>query len=129
MEAAWFKGVDGTTPGTVLIITPMKESMRRYTGAFKKNLAGFSERLDVRTIETSAGTSADVVMFDTVKSSSHVDNPHRLCVALTRAIQAEIILLRRGDSEKASGRNGPYQPEWLSKVFAECEQGGQVLEG
>lgn len=110
VNSPWFKTVDGTNPGTVFIITPMKKSARRYARSMKKDLAGFSKRLDVRTIEMSAGTAADVVLFDTVKSSSHAGDPHRLCVALTRAIQAEIVLLKREDSLKASGRNGPYKP-------------------
>ncbi|KAK0633080.1 P-loop containing nucleoside triphosphate hydrolase protein [Immersiella caudata] len=84
-------------PGTILIISPYKEAVYRYRIAVNKLPQG-RDRVGVNTVDTAQGQEADVVFLDMVKQAptEHVQNPKRLCVALTRARQAEVILMSAG---------------------------------
>ena len=117
-----FMHADGVIPGTIMILTPYKESIYRYQGAvnrlFSKQLR---RRVQVRTVDTAQGQEADVVFLDMVNDHQtiHIANRKRLCVALTRARQAEIILMHR---------NVPVKGD-LKKVYDQCVSGeaGDVL--
>lgn len=100
----------------------MKAFAKNYRHAVDKLSPTQAPRVDVRTIETAAGAEADVVFVDIVKSGSFVDDKNRLNVALTRAKQGEVILMRRPQGHDAA-RNS-----WLSRIFERCEEAGQVLK-
>ncbi|KAG6367630.1 hypothetical protein INS49_001823 [Diaporthe citri] len=121
-----FRQVGRTDRGTILIIAPYKEAYMKYRKSIK-NLPqtfqarlGVEARLEARTIDIAQGTESDFVFVDLVRSSAtdFIDDPHRLCVALTRARQAEVILMHPGM------RRGT---QFLSQVFAHCDQLGQVV--
>lgn len=99
-----FRQVDRNERGTILIISPYKESYMRYKKAIKDLPAQLQTRLNVdrrvesRTIDTVQGGEADFVFLDMVRSEAtdFTDDPNRLNVAITRARQAEIIMLHPG---------------------------------
>jgi hypothetical protein len=84
-------------PGDILILSPYKAAVTKYRIAASKLPKG-GDRVRVLTIDTAQGQEADVVFLDMVKrqSTEHAENPKRLCVALTRARQAEVILMSAG---------------------------------
>ncbi|KAK0656651.1 P-loop containing nucleoside triphosphate hydrolase protein [Cercophora newfieldiana] len=87
-------------PGSIMILSPYKEAVARYRAAVNKIPLGkkVQSRVRILTVDTAQGQEADVVFLDMVKNraSAHVENPKRLCVALTRARQAEVILMPAG---------------------------------
>ena len=91
-----FVQVDSSLPGTIMIISPFGESVQRYRLAVEK-IPDARKRLRVepRTLGTAQGAEADLVFLDMVKlRPSHFSNDKkRLCVALTRARQAEVIMM------------------------------------
>lgn len=95
LKASWFTGLDGETPGSIMIVTSLRESRNRYKKALSKLHQEKRHRVTVRTIDSSQGHQADVVFVDLVKLSQFHDDTCRLCVATTRAIQGEIIVLPR----------------------------------
>ena len=134
---------DSWSPGTIMILSPYKESVIHYQRAVNKLLPKQSRRrVQVRTIDTAQGQEADVVFLDLVNDhpTSHVDDPKRLCVALTRARQAEVILMhwsmltdrrRRFGFGTDDGDYGKMEP-WrrsLKTVQDQCHSGeaGAVL--
>lgn len=99
-----FRQVDKNERGTILIISPYKESYMKYKRAIKELPAQWQARLNVegrveaRTIDTVQGGEADFVFLDMVRSkpTGFTDDPNRLNVAITRARQAEIIMMHPG---------------------------------
>ncbi|KAM7209739.1 P-loop containing nucleoside triphosphate hydrolase protein [Naviculisporaceae sp. PSN 640] len=91
---------DSSTPGTILLVSPYRTSFQRYRSAVDEQIHDPKKRVrvDVRTLGTAQGAEADVVFIDMVKSraSDFSDDSKRLCVALTRARQAEVIMMNRG---------------------------------
>lgn len=96
-----FRQVGKDARGTILIISPYKESYMKYKKALKGLPASWQTRLNVdgrveaRTIDTVQGGEADIVFLDFVRSEAtpFTDDPNRLNVALTRARQGEIIMM------------------------------------
>ncbi|KAF7563952.1 hypothetical protein G7046_g130 [Stylonectria norvegica] len=93
LASSWFTSIDGTHPGTILLITPTKESFNRYLTDLRSWEHGKRQRVELRTIGTAQASEADIVFVDIVKPTKFTNDKKRLCVALTRAIQGEIILL------------------------------------
>ncbi|KAK4460961.1 P-loop containing nucleoside triphosphate hydrolase protein [Cladorrhinum samala] len=119
-----FTQVDGETPGTVMILTPYRAATAKYLEHVTKLNKRMKDRVMVRTIDAAQGQEADVVFFDLVKDhgTTHTDNPKRLCVSLTRARQAELIMLSAGMA--SSGVNNHTR-----KIWKLCESGeaGAIL--
>lgn len=96
-----FKQVGKNERGTILIISPYKESYRKYKDMIKGLPGAWQARLNIearvesRTIDTVQGGEADFVFLDMVRAvaTDFTDDPNRLNVALTRARQAEVILM------------------------------------
>jgi len=109
-------------PGDIMILSPYKEAVHRYRAAVNKlplagnNAAARRSRIRVLTVDTAQGQESDVVFLDMVKarSTAHVENPKRLCVALTRARQAEVILMSAGMWSDTQN---------LYRVWNRCAQG------
>ena len=126
LNAEWFKGLDGTTPGTIMVITTAKESCFHY----RKELSHWRwedrRRVNVRTIDTSQGHEADIVFVDIVKPGKFTDDKCRLCVATTRAFQGEVIVMRQNYSSNWKSKDGGAS--YLVKIWSHCAQQGQILE-
>lgn len=125
-----FIQVGSSEPGTIMILSPYKEAVNRYQGAVNRlPTRDKKRRVQVRTADTAQGQEADVVFLDMVRSraSSHTDNPKRLCVSITRARQAEVIMMM----ESMATTDGHYMgvPVWLRAIWEKCDSGeeGAIL--
>lgn len=145
-----FRQVGKDARGTILIISPYKESYMKYKKAIKSLPASWQTRLNVqgrveaRTVDTVQGGEADFIFLDFVRSeaSSFLDDPNRLNVALTRARQGEIIMMHPGSKDASSNHYylfcvlankfslNPVRryTHHLSQVFDHCNAMGQVVE-
>lgn len=96
-----FRQTNGVGQGTILIMAFYKQAFIQYRKAIRELKArnpAFKDRIvEARTVDTAQGHEADVVILDSVRQrpTSHLENPNRLCVALTRARQAEFILMHK----------------------------------
>ena len=122
LEDPSFMHPDGATPGTIMILAHYKEAVNRYQGAINRLFSKQSKRrVQVRTVDTAQGQEADVVVLDLVNDHQtvHIANQKRLCVALTRARQAEVILV-----------HGNVLQGDLRKLYDQCFSGdeGTVLD-
>ena len=121
LEDPSFMHPDGVNPGTIMILAHYKEAVNRYQGAINRLFSKQSKRrVQVRTVDTAQGQEADVVVLDMVndRQTVHIANRKRLCVALTRARQAEIILV-----------HGKVLQGDLSTLYDQCVSGeaGAIL--
>ena len=80
----------------------------------------------MQTFATAQSLEADFVFVEIVKSSSFTDDPRKLNVVLSRAVQGEVILLPAGYTRMASRQGGTFRPEWLSRVYKHCEEAAAV---
>lgn len=140
-----FRSTDGTEPGSIIVISPYKAQSEAYRKEIRMTLrdldkkhrrtGGIGEMLhrqvlvDAMTADTCQGHSADLVVFDLVNSelTSHVNDPNRLCVALSRAVQAEIILMETSMLQ-AEGPRKEYGPTNIDSLYDHCKSQGQVTE-
>ncbi|KAK7729294.1 hypothetical protein SLS63_006167 [Diaporthe eres] len=94
-----FRQTSGDGEGTILIMAFYKQAFIQYRKAIrelKTRHPAFKDRvIEARTVDSAQGHEADIVILDFVRQrpTSHLNNPNRLCVALTRARQAEFILM------------------------------------
>jgi hypothetical protein len=82
-------------PGTIMIQTPYSTAYRQYLGEVKQWPLNWQSRVQVLTVDKAQGNQADVVFLDMVRTSSvgFMDDAQRLNVAITRARQAEVIIM------------------------------------
>ncbi|KAL6691810.1 P-loop containing nucleoside triphosphate hydrolase protein [Trichoderma pleuroticola] len=94
LEDEDFQSVDGA-PGTIMIQTPYSTAYREYEAEVKHWPAEWKSRVVVVTVDKAQGNQADVVFLDMVRTTSagFMDDPQRLNVAITRARQAEVIVM------------------------------------
>ncbi|KAK4229567.1 P-loop containing nucleoside triphosphate hydrolase protein [Podospora fimiseda] len=118
-----FKQVGGSRAGTIMIISPYKAATQKYLQAIRESglKKRRKQRILIRTVDTAQGQEADVVFLDLVRDhgTSHTDNSKRLCVSLTRARQAEIIMM---SSEMVSARKGGVNTN-VRSIWKLCESG------
>lgn len=144
-----FRTTDGKKVGSIIVTTPYKAQFTDY----RKEINGLMRELDTehrlnrghderlhrevlveaRTADTVQGHSADVVVYDLVNSevTSHVADQNRMCVALTRAKQAEIIVME----SSMLGREGPayarrrpgFGGSYIDLLYDHCKSNGQVI--
>ncbi|PNP39282.1 hypothetical protein TGAMA5MH_08700 [Trichoderma gamsii] len=89
-----FQSLSGE-PGTIMIQTPYSTAYRQYLGEVKQWPPEWQSRVQVLTVDKAQGNQADVVFLDMVRTSSvgFMDDAQRLNVAITRARQAEVIIM------------------------------------
>lgn len=144
-----FRTTDGKEAGSIIVAVPYRAQFTNYrkeiNGLLKELDAkhrlnrGHGERLhrevlvEARTADTVQGHSADVVVYDFVNSevTSHVADQNRMCVALTRAKQAEVIVMEKS----MLGLEGPAYARrrfasgvtHIDLLYDHCKSNGQVL--
>jgi len=97
------KGLDGK-PKLIMVCSFYLQQAKEYELELARQVqlgnlsADGHKNILVRTVDSSQGLSADLVVVDFVQNSRPGFTAHRqrLCVALTRARQCEIILMSRG---------------------------------
>ncbi|EAQ88548.1 hypothetical protein CHGG_05167 [Chaetomium globosum CBS 148.51] len=120
-----FKHAERDEPGVILIMSPYKKAFNEYKKEIKKLPLSAQKRVETRTVDVAQGHEADFVFLDLAKSNStrFLDNPNRLCVALTRARLGEIIMMHPAMvRSKAFRANSPN----LCRIYSLCTQGAQV---
>jgi len=134
-----FCQLESSEPGTILIISPYRESFNKYDAAIKRLRSPEKrERVKARTCGNAQGAEADITILDMVKdrASEHSDDPKRLCVALTRARQAQIIMMSPGmchgyryyDRERKLWHS--FTPTHLPRIWNSCASGeeGSIID-
>lgn len=116
-----------STPGRVMIQTPYKTAFRQYEAHWKQWSPERQERVQVVTVDKAQGNQADVVFLDMVRTRSvgFMDEPQRLNVAITRARQAEVIVMHRGMTYRYPGRM--VKSRFVSQIWDDAEKGGRLF--
>lgn len=106
--------------GTILIISPYKRAYEQYKQEIKKLPGWARDRVEARTVDVVQGHEADFVFLDFVKekSTQFLDNPNRLCVAITRARLGEIILMHPDMPKSFTFR---HKNAHLNRVYHWCK--------
>ncbi|KAK4458386.1 P-loop containing nucleoside triphosphate hydrolase protein [Cladorrhinum samala] len=112
--------------GTILIISPYKRAYEQYKKEIKKLPRWARERVEARTVDVVQGYEADFVFLDFVKekSTQFLDNPNRLCVAVTRARIGEIILVHPDMPKSSTFR---HKNMYLNRMYHWCKLHNQVV--
>ncbi|POS70459.1 hypothetical protein DHEL01_v211152 [Diaporthe helianthi] len=126
-----FLQTNGKDRGTILIMSPYKRAVIEYgkmisviKGQRPSGLDGCI--VEARTVDTAQGFEADVVILDFVSDwvTKHLQDPNRLCVAITRARQAEFIIMHPEMVNKL-GNLRQFEDSPLADLLAECIANGQ----
>ncbi|KAL2256104.1 hypothetical protein VTK26DRAFT_2177 [Humicola hyalothermophila] len=120
-----FRHADRDEPGTILIISPYKKAYNEYKNAVKNLPHWAQRRVETRTVDVAQGHEADYVFLDLVreKSTKFLDDPNRLCVAVTRVRFGEVIMMHPKMVEStAFVRHSQH----LRRIHAFCKAAGQV---
>ncbi|OAQ69913.1 nonsense-mediated mRNA decay protein 1 [Pochonia chlamydosporia 170] len=121
LEVDWFKSTsDDISPGSILIVTSAVESQRKYEKRLKSFEPEHRERVRVRTVGTTQGIEADVVFIDIARANEYINDTSLLNVALSRARQAEFILLEYPESSLYGA--------CLKQIYDWCSANGQKAE-
>ncbi|VUC33206.1 unnamed protein product [Clonostachys rosea] len=120
--------INQDAPGSIMIQTPYSTALREYISHIKTWQKTWQSRVRVLTVDTAQGNQADVVFLDMVRTTKagFMDDPKRLNVAITRARQAEVIVMHsRTNSSYFAGqrRNSKY----TSQIWDDAKQGGRIL--
>lgn len=123
-----FRQIRGDGEGTILIMAFYKQAFIQYRKAIrelKTRHPAFKDRVvEARTVDSAQGHEADVVILDFVRHrvTSHLNNPNRLCVALTRARQAEFILMHKDMISRLE-----YATCSLGNMVSICKRAGEYI--
>jgi regulator of nonsense transcripts 1 len=121
-----FKDAKDGKPGTILIITPYKKAYNEYKNEVKQLPHWAQKRVEARTVDVCQGHEADFVFLDLVKekSTKFLDDPNRLCVALTRARLGEIVMMHPNLPKSTTFQRNSQN---LRPIYKLCQQAGQVV--
>ncbi|KAM0561009.1 hypothetical protein ACHAPJ_003509 [Fusarium lateritium] len=94
-DSAFQSVTNNHEPGRIMIQTPYSVAMRQYVNEVKQWPSEWQDRVEVLTVDKAQGNQADVVFLDMVRTTKpgFMDEAQRMNVAITRARQAEIILM------------------------------------
>ncbi|KAL1869642.1 hypothetical protein Daus18300_005497 [Diaporthe australafricana] len=137
-----FRSADGKEPGSIVVVTPYRAQLTRYRKRIKDLLRDLDDEFRIaggqgqklhreilvqaRSMDTVQSLSADVAIVDFVHSvvTKHTNDKNRLSVGLTRAKQAEIIvvheLMVNSDSYSWPG-------SIVQRLRDDCYDRGQVV--
>ncbi|KAG6358386.1 hypothetical protein INS49_014270 [Diaporthe citri] len=84
--------------------------------------------VEARTTDTAQGHEADAVILDFVSDwiTKHLEDPNRLCVALSRARQAEFILMHKDMEDKLEDHD-KYAQGPLGYMLRHCKRSGEFV--
>ncbi|KAK4040653.1 P-loop containing nucleoside triphosphate hydrolase protein [Parachaetomium inaequale] len=125
LNDADFKDSKDGRPGTILIITPYKKAYNEYKNEVKQLPHWAQKRVEARTVDVCQGHEADFVFLDLVKekSTKFLDDPNRLCVALTRARLGEVVMMHPNLPQSTTFQRNSQN---LRPIYKLCQQAGQV---
>ncbi|KAH6973637.1 AAA domain-containing protein [Ilyonectria sp. MPI-CAGE-AT-0026] len=119
---------DMSAPGSVMIQTPYATAVRVYLSEVKQWPQEWQDRVEVLTVDKAQGNQADVVFLDMVRTTKagFMNEPHRLNVAITRARQAEVILMHYQMTWRTS-RGRPVRAEYTSQIWDDAAADRRVF--
>lgn len=135
-----FRSADGKEPGSITVVTPYRAQLAHYSKEIKDLMKDLDKsrqgagihgqklhremRIEARSTDTVQSHSADLVVIDLAHSvvTDHLDDVNRLCVSLTRARQAEVIIMHSGMLRL---RN--WAGSLVERLYYHCERHGQVV--
>ncbi|KAH7176495.1 P-loop containing nucleoside triphosphate hydrolase protein [Dactylonectria macrodidyma] len=120
--------IDNNIPGSVMIQSPYSTAVRMYLAEVKQWPQEWQDRVEVLTVDKAQGNQADVVFLDMVRSTTagFMNEPQRLNVAITRARQAEVILMHYQMTWRTSyGR--PVRAEYTSQIWDDAAADRRVF--
>ncbi|KAM0258186.1 hypothetical protein ACHAQJ_003954 [Trichoderma viride] len=126
LDDAKFQSLSGE-PGSIMIQTPYSTAYRQYLGEVKQWPTEWQSRVQVLTVDKAQGNQADVVFLDMVRTSSvgFMDDPQRLNVAITRARQAEVIVMHvRMNYRQAKGCR---RTKYATQVWGDAHKHGRLV--
>lgn len=135
-----FRSADGMEPGSITVVTPYRTQLNDYRQAITALCESLDKehrdagsrgqklhremRIEARSSDTVQSHSADLIVLDLVHYvvTDHLDDLNRLCVSLTRARQAEVIIMNKDmvDSKRWDG-------SLVAGLYYHCERHGQVV--
>ncbi|KAF4583045.1 nonsense-mediated mRNA decay protein 1 [Ophiocordyceps camponoti-floridani] len=124
-----FVTVTGEGAGTIMIATPYSTSVRQYAASVKNWPQEWQNRVEVLTVDKAQGNQADAVFLDLVRTTKagFMDEAKRLNVAISRARQAEVIVMHPSMTTKWGARQGrTIRSQYLSEVWAEALVQGRL---
>ncbi|KAJ4415937.1 hypothetical protein N0V82_007058 [Gnomoniopsis sp. IMI 355080] len=128
-----FLKANSTERGTILVMSPYKRAFIEYAKDIRdlrKSYQGLDGcTVEARTVDTAQGHEADVCILDFVhfKCTPHLEDASRMCVALTRARQAELIIMHE-DMIK-SVETYPSRYPMMAHMVRYCKTNGQFVHG
>ncbi|KAJ3520073.1 hypothetical protein NM208_g13870 [Fusarium decemcellulare] len=119
---------DASVPGTIMIQTPYRTAVHQYLVETKQWPTDWQDRVAVVTVDKAQGNQADVVFLDMVRTTKagFMNEPQRLNVAITRARQAEIILMHSHMNFRSS-RGRLVRAEYTSKIWDDAVKNGRLF--
>lgn len=119
---------DPATKGTIMIQAPYSKSVREYAAEVKLWPEEFQNRVEVLTVDKAQGNQADVVFLDMVRTSAagFMNDAKRLNVAITRARQAEIIVMHKQGTMRKS-RAGFVRTEFTARIWEDAIASGSLF--
>ncbi|KAG6016139.1 hypothetical protein E4U54_002234 [Claviceps lovelessii] len=129
LEDDEFQSMRHEHAATIMIATPYSTAYKHYQAAVKMWPQKWQDRVQVSTVDKAQGSEADVVFLDMVRSrtSGFMDDAKRLNVSITRARQAEIILMRRAMAYTPRGSGVVVRSMFLSRVWEDTMSHNRVL--
>ena len=120
---------DERKSGTIMIQTPYNASVREYAAEVKGWAAEWQDRVEVLTVDKAQGNQSDVVFLDTVRTSKagFMDEPQRLNVAITRARQAEVIVMNEAMNWRPYGRQR-LKTRFVSQIWEDAKSNGRLCK-
>lgn len=126
----WFRSVDDyQKPGNIMIQTPYSTSERFYLTEVRQWPEDWQRRVRVMTVDKAQGNQADVVFLDMVRTTKagFMNEAQRLNVAITRARQAEVIVMHYGMTWRR-GRGQLVRAEYTSQIWDDAMRNNRVFE-
>lgn len=117
-----------SSPGKVMIQTPYRTAFRQYEAYVKRWSPEKQQRVQVVTVDKAQGNQADFVFLDMVRTQSvgFMDEPQRLNVAITRAKQAEVIVMHHGMTYRYPGQT--VRSRFVSQIWDDAVSGDRLFK-
>lgn len=126
-----FQEINSEHRGSILIMSPYAQAKIEYLKAIeamKKSPGALGGCVvEARSVDTAQGHEADFTILDFVRDTStkHLEDANRLCVGITRARQAEIIIMHHGMITELQTNCRFEHQKKLVAMIDECQNTGQ----
>lgn len=116
-------------PGSIMIETPYSTAVRHYIAEVKTWVPEWQDRVEVLTVDKAQGNQSDVVFLDMVRTgkAGFMNETERLNVAMTRARQAEVIIMNEGMNWRPC-RGLRIKAEYTSQIWEDAKASGRLFQ-